>query len=94
MIFMRGHRSSYDAWPAAGAPGWGFYDLLPFFRRSERTHGRDPAYRGVTGPVKVGPARSRHPIAEAGLAAAVEVGHREATGVSGGLEEGFGGGVI
>ena len=87
---MRGHRSSYDAWPAAGAPGWGFYDLLPFFRRSERTHGRDPTYRGVTGPVKVGPARSRHPIAEAGLAAAVEVGHPQATDVSGGLEEGFG----
>jgi choline dehydrogenase len=74
----------------AGARGWAFDDLLPFFRRSEHTHGRDPAYRGVTGPVKVGPASSRHPIAEAGLAAAVEAGHREATDVSGGLEEGFG----
>ena len=90
MIFVRGHRSSYDAWPVAGAPGWAFCDLLPFFRRSERTHGRDPAYRGVTGPVEVGPASSRHPIAEAGLAAAVEAGHRTATDVSGGLEEGFG----
>jgi choline dehydrogenase len=90
MIFMRGHRSSYDAWPVAGARGWAFDDLLPFFRRSEHTHGRDPAYRGVTGPVKVGPASSRHPIAEAGLAAALEAGHREATDVSGGLEEGFG----
>src|SRR5882757_8006941 len=33
MVFARGHRSSYDAWPAAGAKGWGFDDLLPFFRR-------------------------------------------------------------
>ena len=37
MIFMRGHGSSYDAWPAAGAAGWGFDELLPYFRRSEHT---------------------------------------------------------
>lgn len=90
MIFMRGHRSSYDVWPAAGATGWGFDDLLPFLRRSERAQGRDPAHRGVSGPVEVGPASPRHPIAEAGLAAAVEVGHRQATDVSGGFEQGFG----
>jgi choline dehydrogenase-like flavoprotein len=90
MIFMRGHRSSYDAWPASGAPGWGFDDLLPYLRRSERTHGHDPALRGVAGPLDVGPATSRHPLAEAGLAAAVEVGYSEAIDVSGGLETGFG----
>src|ERR1700755_3515874 len=33
MTFVRGHRSSYDAWAAAGATGWGFDDLLPYFRR-------------------------------------------------------------
>jgi choline dehydrogenase len=90
MIFMRGHRSSYDAWPVAGATGWGFDDLLPYFRRSEQTHGRDPALRGVAGPLDVRPATPRHPLAEAGLAAAVELGYRAATDISGGLEEGFG----
>jgi choline dehydrogenase len=90
MIFMRGHRSSYDAWPLAGANGWGFDDLLPYLRRSEHTRGRDPTLRGVDGPVNVGPAASRHPLAVAGLAAAVELGHQEATDISGGLEDGFG----
>jgi choline dehydrogenase-like flavoprotein len=90
MIFMRGHRSSYDAWPAAGAAGWGFDELLPYFRRSEHTKGRDPALRGVAGPLDVGPATSRHPVAEAGLAAAVELGYPAATDISGGLDEGFG----
>jgi choline dehydrogenase len=90
MIFVRGHRSSYDAWPAAGATGWGFDDLLPYLRRSEHTRGRDPALRGVDGPVNVGPARSRHPLAAAGLAAVVELGYVEASDISGGLEEGFG----
>jgi choline dehydrogenase len=90
MIFMRGHRSSYDAWPKAGATGWGFEDLLPYLQRSERTQGRDPAHRGVAGPLDVRPAASRHPLAEAALAAAVESGYRAATDISGGLEEGFG----
>jgi choline dehydrogenase-like flavoprotein len=90
MNFVRGHRGSYDAWITAGAKGWGFDDLLPFFRRSEDAPGRDPAVRGVAGPLTVGPAVTRHPIAEAGLAAAVDVGHRSAVDLSGGLEEGFG----
>jgi choline dehydrogenase len=90
MIFMRGDRSSYDAWPVAGATGWGFDDLLPYFRRSEHTDGRDPSLRGVSGPLDVRRATPRHPLAEAGLAAAVELGHRAATDISGGLEEGFG----
>jgi choline dehydrogenase-like flavoprotein len=90
MIFMRGHRSSYDAWPMAGATGWGFDDLLPYLRRSEHTQGHNPAHRGAAGPLDVRPAASRHPFAEAGLAAAVESGYRAATDISGGLEEGFG----
>jgi choline dehydrogenase len=90
MIFMRGHRSSYDAWPVAGAPGWGFDDLLPYLRRSEHAHGRDPALRGVAGPVHTGPASPRHPLAAAGLAAAVELGYRAAVDISGGVEQGFG----
>jgi choline dehydrogenase len=90
MNFVRGHRGSYDAWVTAGAKGWGFEDLLPFFRRSEHAAGRDSALRGTAGPLKVGPATTRHPLPEAGLAAAVEVGYPRAVDLSGGLEEGFG----
>lgn len=59
MSFGRGHRGSYDAWVTAGAKGWGFEDLLPFFRRSEHAEGRDPATRGTTAPLTVGPATAR-----------------------------------
>jgi choline dehydrogenase-like flavoprotein len=90
MNFVRGHRGSYDAWVTAGAKGWGFEDLLPFFRRSENAEGRNPAIRGIAGPLTVGPATSRHPIAQAGMAAAADVGYRRAVDLSGGLEEGFG----
>jgi choline dehydrogenase-like flavoprotein len=90
MNFARGHRGSYDAWTKEGADGWGFDDLLPFFRRSERTVGRDPAVRGHRGPLTVGPAMACHPVAAAGLEAAAEAGYPRAADISGGLEEGFG----
>jgi choline dehydrogenase-like flavoprotein len=88
--FVRGHRRSHDAWAKAGANGWGFDDLLPYFRRSEHTTGRDPAVRGDAGPLTVGPAMARHPVAAAGLEAAAQAGYPRAADISGGLEEGFG----
>jgi choline dehydrogenase len=90
MNFVRGHRSSYDAWATAGATGWGFDDLLPYFLRSEHATGRDPAVRGDRGPLTVGSASPGHPVAAAGLEAAAQAGYPRAADISGGLEEGFG----
>jgi choline dehydrogenase len=90
MVFLRGHHSSYDAWGQAGARGWGFADLLPFFRRSESTQGRDPSVRGVHGPMRVAPASRPHPVSVAGVEAAVEAGHARAADPAGGLQEGAG----
>src|SRR4051795_8810380 len=90
MNFVRGHRAGYDAWVTAGAKGWGFDDLLPAFKRSEHAEGRDPALRGVGGPLTPAPAVRRHPLAEAGLKAAGQAGWPMARDISGGLEEGFG----
>ncbi|MEV6281473.1 GMC family oxidoreductase N-terminal domain-containing protein [Kribbella sp. NPDC051770] len=90
MLFVRGHRSGYDDWVEAGAKSWGFTDLLPYFKRSETVIGRDPELRGQSGPVVVGPADPPNPVLASVLDAAVEVGHRAATDIGGGLETGFG----
>jgi choline dehydrogenase-like flavoprotein len=90
MLFARGHRSSYDAWVAQDAKGWGFDDLLPYLRRSEQTVGRDPALRGTDGPLVVGPGAALNPFVEDCWNAATELGHRRATDISGGSEDGFG----
>ncbi len=74
MAHVRGHRSGYDGWAADGADGWDFAALLPYFRRSERAGGRDPALRGMDGPLPVSPAADRHPAAEAFVAALTELG--------------------
>ena len=90
MGFVRGHRSSYDAWVSAGAEGWGFEDLLPYFQRSENAVGRDPGLRGIGGPLTVGPANPPNPLIVACMDAAAEQGHPLAADISGGLDVGFG----
>jgi choline dehydrogenase len=88
--FVRGHRSSYDAWVDQGATGWGFDDLLPSFRKSETTIGRDPLLRGTHGPLFAGPTVHPSPVIVAALAAATEKGYRIADDISSGAETGFG----
>jgi choline dehydrogenase-like flavoprotein len=75
VMFIRGDRSSYDVWEASGAPGWNYEALLPFFKISERTVGRDPAYRGQDGPVYVTTPSAIDPLWEACFEAAVESGY-------------------
>ncbi|MCZ4520498.1 GMC family oxidoreductase N-terminal domain-containing protein [Rhodococcus ruber] len=88
--FVRGHRASYDAWVDQGAKGWGFDDLLPYFKRSETTTGRDAEIRGTSGPLSVGPMSAPSPIATAALNGATEMGYPRAQDISSGVEIGFG----
>jgi choline dehydrogenase len=88
MAHVRGHRAGYDGWAADGADGWDFASLLPYFRRSERADGHDPALRGTGGPLRVGPAEDRHPVAEAFVAALTELGCPVTDDLSGQRQEG------
>jgi len=75
MMHVRGHRASYDAWEGLGATGWNYDALLPFFKRSERVVGGDPAYRGLDGPMRIAPPPATEPLWEACHQAAVHAGH-------------------
>ena len=46
MTWYRGHPADYDAWEAAGATGWNYATLLPYFRRSEDWEGGASPHRG------------------------------------------------
>ena len=63
-LYVRGQRHDYDTWAQAGARGWGWDDVLPYFRRSERRVGGDAATRGQDGPLLVEDQRSPHPLCE------------------------------
>jgi choline dehydrogenase len=75
MYHLRGHRANYDDWAAAGAVGWSYQDLLPYFRRTESAPGRDPRVRGTDGPMVVAP---RPPTAHPELIEALFSAVREA----------------
>ena len=90
MAHIRGHRAVYDGWAAAGAAGWGYADLLPYFRRSESADGRDPALRGTCGPVRVAavPGPDRHPVAVAFAWALLQLGCPASDDLSGSEQDG------
>jgi choline dehydrogenase len=90
MMFVRGHRSSYDESSGAGAPGWGFDELLPYFKQSERTVGKDTGLRGESGPLPVSPPAHPNPVTASMLDAAGQAGFPAAKDTSAGVEEGFG----
>jgi choline dehydrogenase len=74
MLWFRGHPGDYDAWERAGATGWNYASLLPYFRRSEDWEGGPSAQRGGGGPMRVTRPKDPHPIASAMLAGAAELG--------------------
>ncbi|WP_157015731.1 GMC family oxidoreductase [Mesorhizobium xinjiangense] len=74
MLWYRGNRLDYDAWEEAGATGWCFEDVLPYFRRCEDWEGGESAYRGADGPLKISTSPNLHPVAAALLGGAAEIG--------------------
>ena len=90
MAHVRGHRAVYDGWAAGGAAGWGYADLLPYFRRSEHAGGRDPDLRGTAGPVRVAPVPEpgRHPVAVAFAESLAQIGCPVTDDLSGARQEG------
>jgi choline dehydrogenase-like flavoprotein len=74
MQWFRGHPADYDAWERAGAAGWNYAALLPYFRRSEAWEGGPTGQRGGSGPLRVTRPKDPHPVAAALVAGAAELG--------------------
>ncbi|HEU5102789.1 MAG TPA: choline dehydrogenase [Roseiflexaceae bacterium] len=75
MVYMRGHPQIYDGWLAAGNAGWGYADLLPLFKRSERQARGADEYHGGDGPLDVADQRDANPLSCAFVDAARELGY-------------------
>ncbi|MFF4695354.1 GMC family oxidoreductase [Streptomyces chattanoogensis] len=92
LVFLRGHRNDYDRWAAAGCTGWGYEALLPYFRRMETTAGKDPKFRGDSGPMRPAQAspRDANPLSEVFVDAAVAAGHPRTEDFNGAGQEGAG----
>lgn len=65
MIYARGHPWDYDNWADMGNPGWGYDDVLPYFKKSEANAiYQDSSFHGVDGPLHVTNLRSPSPLNE------------------------------
>jgi len=90
MVYTRGHPSDYDEWAAAGASGWSFREVLPYFRRSENNANfRSSVYHGTEGPTSVTNLDSYNTLCEVFFQAAESLGYRRCPDFCGPTHEGF-----
>ena len=91
MLFVRGNAADFDGWAKAGAPGWSYDEVLPYFKRME-TFTREQAspLRGTDGPLFVTDHRSRTGITESLVTAAQEAGLEFNPDYNGQSQEGVG----
>lgn len=73
-IYTRGHPLDYDGWRQAGCPGWGYEDVLPYFRKAEDNDTFDNRWHGKGGPLGVSQPSAPLPICEAWFQAAAAMG--------------------
>ncbi|MDA3888939.1 MAG: choline dehydrogenase, partial [Allgaiera sp.] len=94
MVYVRGHARDYDHWRDEGCDGWGYADVLPYFKRMENWddggHGGDPAWRGQSGPLHVSRGKRDNPLVRAFVEAGVQAGYPRTDDYNGEQQEGFG----
>jgi len=90
MMYMRGNRRDYDDWRQMGLAGWGYRDVLPYFKRSEDHADRDSPYHGKAGPLRVVTAKAQNPLYDDFLKAAEAAGHPRVDDHNGPEQEGLG----
>ncbi len=90
MIYIRGHARDYDQWRQLGNEGWGFADVLPYFKRSEANENGGDAFHGGEGPLRVSNAKSGHRVFRVFQTAGVEAGHPKTDDFNGFAQEGVG----
>jgi choline dehydrogenase-like flavoprotein len=64
MLYVRGRPFDYDLWEAQGAEGWGWRDVLPYFKKAEDNSRGSSEYHGTGGPLRVEDSREPSPFAE------------------------------
>jgi choline dehydrogenase len=89
MVYMRGTPRDYDGWRQRGCEGWGWDDVLPYFRKAENQERGADEFHGVSGPLTVSNG-VRSPLADAMVAAALEAGIPRNDDFNGARQEGVG----
>ena len=93
MVYVRGHARDFDHWAESGASGWGYADVLPYFRRMENWHGGPrggDGWRGTDGPLHITRGTRTNPLFHAFVEAGRQAGYPVTGDYNGHQQEGFG----
>jgi choline dehydrogenase-like flavoprotein len=75
MVWVRGERSDYDGWRDQGCEGWGYDEVLPYFKKAETFAGERSSWRGASGPIGVTRVSTPLEVTDDFVAAAEQAGH-------------------
>ena len=102
MLYVRGQAADYNMWAQRGNPGWGYEDVLPYFKKAEHADANHTSiwrgpdeqlsaeFHGTGGPLNVSDIRSTYPILDQFTEAAAACGFPQNTDFNGASQEGFG----
>src|SRR5579863_9678909 len=90
LLYIRGQHEDFDHWRQLGNTGWGFADVLPYFRRAEDQERGADELHGTGGPLAVSDVCEPHPLCEAFIEAAQRAGFPRNDDFNGAKQEGAG----
>lgn len=90
MVFIRGSRHDFDNWRALGNPGWGYDEVLPYFRKMESYEGGEDQYREAFGPLHITEPNVKVPSSFDFIEAARALGIPYTDDMNGAVHEGAG----
>jgi len=89
LVYVRGNPLDFERWQEEGARGWGYADVLPYFRRAETYARGADEYRGGAGPLATRQGLLSNPLHAAWLGAGREAGYPSSQDMNGFQQEGF-----
>lgn len=90
MVYIRGHRLDFDHWRSLGNTGWGYDEVLPYFKRMEKNvHGANK-YRGGDGPLYISDPAIQHQSSHDFVRSAVRLGIPPSDDLNGEIHDGVG----
>jgi choline dehydrogenase len=90
LLYVRGQHEDYDRWRQRGNAGWGYDDVLPYFKKAENQQRGADEYHGAGGPLPVSDWRHADPLSEAFVVAAAQTGIPTNPDFNGASQEGAG----
>lgn len=90
LLYVRGQAEDFEGWRQLGNTGWGWDDVLPFFKKAENWEEGKGEDRGIGGPLNVSPTRLKREIVDAWIESAVAAGYTKNDDYNNGDQEGVG----